>query len=311
MTTAFDPPYPPKALDGHEALGDQWATELDFKARRDAFQQQLKGLYFAGIVLWEAHRKRLAERVEAGGGVKSVESGRGLNRLMLMDGAWIRASEILRTPPVVISSGMEKSTPRFFGRYTQARTLDIAFAGKSMGFNLRATDYEVDSTTIGPRLDKLLEDKTLFPEGIELRESVTTTHPGTDNDHTTGPPHVSIAHYALEGQIWGSNYAGENPSPDPFADYQAYKLWALQGNPQINTVFSAPRLDTESGHFSHPILIDRYGAFRAPGIEVVEHLDRFRERITFYAFQQYPDLFGGTDPETFAELPKIQAAIES
>lgn len=318
--TDFETPYPPGALFAHQQAGAQWAEEQAIKSHSEELRQKVKGLYLAGTVIWSAHRAQLLERFEAGGGVARVNQAKifsgGTNYIELADGTHVYAKDILRTPAQVLGDRTLR-TNAFNTSYRQTRTVSITFGGRSIGVGTARSDYELDTSALDlERLDKILENELAFPEIINLKEQLVTTKPAEDSDESDSfTENKDTLDYVLAAEIWGSNFMSEDPMPDPHTDYAAYKAWALRGNTHVSVQMGTPITNTRTGEIESrgtggPVF-DQYGSFKAPAVEVLNQFERFRNLLTFYAFQQYPDLFRGMDPETFDALPDVQPAIEA
>lgn len=289
MTT----PEKPAPFPGLYEAGRHTAEEIAVGEARREIENELKSLYIAGTMLYQAHRRRVLERIGKAGGVRKYHeaytSSGGQNYALLRDGTSIYAHQILKAPEIVLDrqAGM---TSNFSRGYSQAHTLQLGFGGRLVGGNMERPNRNINgSTDVDKLVQTLVEDGTFFPEEIGIIEGVTTTVDGIEDDIRTE------AYYSVHGQIWRPNLFRMEPMPDPYAEPEAYRRWALEGNTQLNTRLQAPVANKE-GEPVTTTVIDHYGVIQPSGEVAMEKLRRFHALIGYYAARQFPELFPEGQP---------------
>lgn len=298
-------PNTPAPFEGLDRAGQSWAQENALGDLRDEINKDLKNLYLAGTLLWQAHRRQIIAQIMMSGGVKNVRrasfSG-GLNMVELENGHSILADKFLKTPKLLVSRELSSMQQVGTG-FTQTHELRVAFGGALLGGSIQRSDYDINDKVISLLdLDQLIHDDGFFPEEIGITESITTAMESSE-DETWSAKHINRAHYSIATKIWGSSAGADSSTmPDPYTDYAAYRMWALRGNPQMDITFQAPVFQGDNEQPTKVTVIDQYGGFKPSGEVAIASLTRFRSLLAYYATKQYPDLFPAHDEEKFGYL---------
>ncbi len=306
-------PDTPTPFEGLSKAGKVWAQENALGELKDDINKDLKGLYLAGTLLWQAHRRQMLAEIQRNGGVKNLRrpsfSG-GLNIVELQNGHSILADKFLKTPKLLVSSEVLSAQPAST-TFTQTHELRVAFGGSLLGGSMQRSDYDINGqmfASVG--LDQIINDDSFFPEEIGITESITTAmEPNESESHSRD--HVNRAHYSIATLIWGSSAdAHSSPMPDPYTDYSAYRKWALRGNPQMDITFQAPVFQKDYEQPTKATVIDKYGKFQPNAEVAITSLTRFRSLLAYYATKQCPDLFPANEEEKFGYLAEPMLELE-
>lgn len=298
-------PLPPAIL---TSAGHQWAAEHTYHDYLRTSRDTLTKLYHVGILLWQAHQATTRARVEEAGGIAKVSSvwADHYNYATLHDGSTLYAATLLQAPTLTLGTFPGK-TPDTERSYHQRYQLKLAFGGRMLGGKAERSRHEINEHSFGSvDFTQLIFDQGFFPEQFALTERVTTSfddpRPEYDRDQ-----HYD-ASFSLDGLVWGPNFLGLAPAPNPHTDPLGYRAWAMQTHPMLNLNFQAPLPDNKnSGRFTPVTVINQYGSLK-PDAETAYHsLMRFRQLLGYYAYTAFPGIF----PEDMDIVAAIEASSQA
>ena|GEM_PF-5113316 len=308
MTSPEIPSLPTTLIDA----GQRWASERAYADETVPNKELLRKLYLVGVVLRQAHRNVVRQRIEAGGGIKRVSSTlmEHINYTELQDGSLVYAADFLQAPTIKLGkiTGVTPDTDR---TYTQAHHLELAFGGPLLGGKAERSRNAINEQPFySVDIHKLLEDEGFFPEEFAITESITTrfNQPAPDDDRPRD--HVDKGSYSLNGKIWGVNPFNMNPSPDPFTQPLQYREWALRTHTKIDLSFQAPVTNpTNPRQIDTITVIDKYGSMKPDARTAITALGRFRALMGYYSYATYPHLFPQGD-DVFSAIETTHSSQE-